>query len=816
MLRNYLTIAVRTLYRHPFYAGLNIFGLAIGLASCLLILLYVTDELSYDRFHERAGDIYRLNWDYNWNETEGVGAGTPPPLAAALVNEIPEVEAVTRIYPVSDMVVRYEDTFFNETQIFGVDSTFFDFFSFTLLEGNPATALSEPGSVILTEETARKYFGQTPALGQVIQIGEDQTFAGRPYSSAFKVTGIVADPPLPSHFDFDMLTSMSSHPQVAYFDWSWVWMQVATYAIVDDGASLNDLEAKITELVAKRAPPAFERVGFSYDALIRGGGRWNFVFQPLTDLYLGSQNIGNRVGPVGSRTNLYIFSVVALFILLIACINFMNLSTARATNRAREVGVRKVLGSVRRNLMGQFMTEAMLQSVLAMLIAVGLAAALLVPFRHLAAKPLDVTLLQTAWLPAALVALTLIVGFLAGSYPSLYLSAFRPIEVLKGGFVSGRRGQRFRNGLVVLQFAVSIALISSTLLVQSQMRFFRQADLGFDKENVLVISNENDRLNNQATSFKEILKRRPQIVNAALTTGVPPVYGFQDYYKVEGQADEQYDLISYMVDDDFAATLGLEIVEGQGFSEDFPSSADGVILNQSAVRRFGWDNPLGKTILYPSAGEYKVIGVMKDFNFMSLHQPILPFALFHEASASYQIPNSYVVVRLRPGDVQNTLAMIEEEWTALAPGEPFEFSFLDETLNAQYAAEQRLETLFLIFAGLAILIACLGLLGLAAFTAEKRTKEIGVRKTLGASVPSVLVLLLKDFTKWVLLANLIAWPAAWWGMTTWLQSFAYRVEISWPIFLTAGLAALGIALLTVSYQAMKAALANPVESLRYE
>ena len=815
MFKNYLTVAVRNLRRHPFYAGLNIIGLAIGLASCLLILLYVTDELSYDRFHEGADDIYRLNWDFNWNETEGIGPGTPPPLAAALINEIPEVEAVTRIYPVPDMVVRYENKFFNETKMYGVDSTFFDFFSFTLLEGDPATALSEPGSVILTEATARKYFGQTPALGQVIQIGDDQEVMRRAYNSTFKVTGIAADPP-PSHFDFDLLTSMPSHPRVAFFDWSWIWMRMSTYAIVDEKASLDDLEGKITELVAKHAPAAFNRVGFSYEELIAGGGRWNFVFQPLTDVYLGSQNIGSRVGPVGSRTNLYIFSVVALFILLIACINFMNLATARSTNRAREVGVRKVLGSERRNLVGQFMTEAMLQSVLAMLIAVALAAVLLVPFSQIAAKPLDLTLLQTAWLPAALVLLTLIVGFLAGSYPSLYLSAFRPIDVLKGGRVSGRRGRRFRNGLVVLQFAISIALISSTLLVNSQMRFFRQADVGFDKAQVLVISNENDRLNNQAAAFKETLKSHPQIVNAALSTGVPPGYGFQDYYKVEGQGDEQYDLISYMVDDDFAATLGLEIVAGQGFSEDFPSSADGVILNESAVERFGWDDPTGKTIVYPSSGEFKVIGVMKDFNFLSLRQPIMPFALFHEDSQTYQIPNSYVVVRLQPGSVPTALATIEEEWNALAPGEPFEFSFLDESLNAQYEAEQRLETLFLIFAGLAILIACLGLLGLAAFTAERRTKEIGVRKTLGATVPNVLVLLLKDFTKWVLLANLIAWPAAWWGMDRWLQSFAYRIDISWPIFLIAGGIALAIALATVSVQATKAALTNPVESLRYE
>ena len=814
MLRNYLTIAVRGLHRHPIFAGLNIIGLAVGLASCLLILLYVTDELNYDQFHDRADDIYRLNWDFNWNDNEGIGAGTPPPLAATMLNNLPEVEATTRVYPVADMVVRYEDTFFNETRIFGVDPNFFEFFSFTLLQGDPETALSEPGSVLLTEETARKYFGDAPALGKIIRIGEDQTnFAGT-YSSTFRVTGILAQPPHNTHFEFDIITSMASHPFVAFFDWSWVWMQVATYAIVDEGASLETLEAKMVDLVATHAPASFNRIGFSYEDLINEGGRWNFVFQPMTDIHLGSANIGNRLGTLGNSTDLYIFSVVALFLLLIACINFMNLATARSAGRAKEVGVRKVLGSVRSNLMGQFMTEALLQSFLAMLIAVGLAAALLVPFGQMAGKPLS--LLRPVWLPAALIALTVLVGLLAGSYPSLYLSAFRPIEALKGRIVSGRRGRRFRNGLVVVQFAISIALIACTLLVQSQMRYFRQADVGFDKEGVLVISNQNNRLKNQAESFKEILKNRPQIINAALTTGVPPDYGFQDYYKVEGRSDEQFDLISYMVDDDFEATLGLEIVQGQGFSKDFPSSVDGVILNEVAVQRIGWDDPIGKTITYPSAGTYTVIGVMKDFNFLSLRQPIVPFALFHRASESYQIPNAYVVVRLRQDDLASTLATIESEWKALAPDAPFEYTFLDDNLQAQYQAEQRLELLFLVFAGLAILVACLGLWGLAAYTAERRTKEIGVRKTLGATVPNVLVLLVKGFTKWVLLANLIAWPVAWLAMNQWLQGFAYRVEISWWIFLIAGLTALGVALLTVSFQAVKAAMANPIDALRYE
>ncbi len=816
MLKNYLTIAFRNLHRHPLYAGLNIAGLAIGLASCLLIALYVADEQSYDRFHENGDSIYRLNWDFNWNGTEGVGPGTPPPLAATLVRDIPEVGATTRIYPVSDLVVRYEEQFFNETRIFGVDPNFFDFFTYPLLEGDPTTALAEPGSVLLTEEAARKYFGDAPAVGKVIQIGKDTEFFGRPYSSTYTVTGVLRQPPRNSHLAFDMLTSMASHPQVAFFDWSWVWMQVTTYAEVQAGASIPAIEAKMIDMVATHAPSAFDRIGFSYEDMIADGGRWNFVFQPLTDIYLGSNTIGNRLGPLGNRTDLYIFSMVAFFILLIACINFMNLATARSTNRAKEVGMRKVLGSVRRNLMGQFMMEALIQSFMAMLLAVGLVALLVVPFSYIAAKPLDLSLLHPVWVPLLLLALTALVGLLAGSYPSLYLSAFRPIEVLKGSLHTGKRGARFRNGLVVLQFALSIALIISTLVVQSQMKFVRQADVGYEKEGLIQISNFNNRLEGQAESFKEVLKTRPSVLAAALTTGTPSTSGFQDYYKVEGQGDEQFDLFSYMVDEDFIATLGLDLVQGEGFSRDKPSSARGIILNESAVQRFGLEDPIGKFITYPGQGEYPVVGVLADFNFMTFHQPIVPFALFHQASESYEIPDSYVLVRVQREDLSSTLAMIEAEWERLAPGAPFEYTVLDESLAALYQAEQRLEALFILFAGLAIVIACLGLLGLAAYSAEHRIKEIGVRNTLGASVPNVLVLLVKDFTKWVLVANVIAWPMAWYAMDQWLNNFAYRVDIAWYLFVAASLAALAIALLTVSYQALRAAMANPIDALRYE
>ena len=817
MLKNYVTIAIRNILRHKFYAGLNVFGLAIGLACSLLILLYVGDEISYDRFHHRAQNIYRLNWDFNWNDNEGVGPGTPPPLAAALSRNFPEVQATTRIYPVQDMIVRHDNKFFNETRILGVDPNFFDVFSFQLLEGDPKTALAEPGSVILTPETARKYFGSAPALGKRISIGKDSKFLGKPYSATFKVTGIVQQPPHNSHIEFDLLTSMSSHPQVAFFDWSWVWMQMVTYAVVDKDASVMDLEAKVVDMVARLAPQAFERIGFSYNDIISGGGRWNFVFQPMTDVYLGSNNIGNRLGPTGNKAYLAIFTVIAIFILLIACINYMNLATARSTNRAREVGMRKVLGSVRQNLVAQFMTESIFFSAVAMLLAIGLTEALLRPFAQLAGKHLELSLSDPPWLTPALLLLTLVVGVVAGSYPSLYLSAFKPIRALQGKTNTTRKSRNsLRNGLVVLQFAVSTALIICTLVVRNQMQFFRQADMGFDRDGILVISNQNHRLGSQAETFRDVIKKRSQVVDAAISTGVPPADGFEDYYKVEGKGAEQFDLISYMVDDDFVTTLGLKIVQGRGFSEDFGADADGVILNESAVQRFGWKHAIGKTITYPSKGDYKVIGVMKDFNFLTLNQPILPFALFHRASESYTIPDSYIVVRIQRDNLANTLIVLESEWKTLAPDAPFEYSFLDENIEREYQGEQRLGKIFLIFAGLAIVIACLGLLGLAAYTAEKRTKEIGVRKTLGASTARLLLLLTTDFAKWVLVANCVAWPVAWYVMNKWLQSFAYRVEIGFEVFLLAGATALVVALATVTYQALKAATANPVEALKYE
>ncbi len=817
MFKNHLKIALRNILKNKLYSGINIGGLAVGLACAVLISMWVRDELSFDQFHQAKNEIYRINWDFKWNNNEGMGSGTPPPLAAALMNDVPDIAAATRIYPVPKQVVRYGENFFSEAHIFGVDQNFFEIFDFGLTDGDAKTALSQPNAVILTEEAAHKYFGGESPIGRIITIGEDQTQLGKSYQSAFKVSGVMKNPPHNSHFQFDMLTSISSHPLVEYFDWSWIWMRVTTYAKLAEGASAQSVEAAIPALVEKYAPPAFKRIGFSYDELLANGGRWDFLLQPLTDVYLGSSDIGNRLGPLGNRLYVYIFSIIAVFVVIMACINFMNLATARASKRAVEIGVRKVLGSKKSLFIRQFLSESTLFALLSLPAALLIVELFAPYFNQLSGKNLQLDLLNPLWFGPLLLLITVGVGVVAGSYPGFYLSSLNPAHVFKGpggGSQVGRR--RLRNFLVIFQFAITIGLIAGTFLVQDQLRFVQQADLGFDRGGLVAVSNENNRLGEQAEAFKEKIKTNANFLDASISTGAPPSWGFQDYYKVEGKGNEQFDLSSFMTDENFISTLGVEIVQGRGFSKEFGSDARSIILNEAAVQAFGLENPIGKIIHYPSTGDFEVIGVMKDFNFMSLYSPIAPFALFHHSSKTYQIPNSYVIVRVGSGDIENSLQTLRSEWQSFAPSAPFEFTFLDERFDAQYRSDQRLGQIFLIFSILTVFIACLGLLGLAAFAAEQRTNEIGVRKVLGATTTNVTALLSKDFVKLVLLANIIAWPITWYAMEQWLQEFAYRVEIGVGVFLMAGGLALLIAFFTVSFQAVRAATANPVDSLRYE
>ena len=812
MLKNYIITAFRNLIKYKYYSLINILGLSIGIAGCLLMLLYVIDELSYDRFHEKADRIYRLNLDGVWGGEETRGSTSPPPLAKLMVDEFPEVQTAARIFRPGDVVVRHQNTFFTESGLLAVDPDFFNIFSFEMLEGDPKTALADPNSIVITEETAAKYFDNQPAMGKLLNIGDDK--------SAFKITGIVKSPPSNSHFDFDMLAPIEAYPVVKRFGWSWIWLQVVTYVVLEEGASPAAVNAKMPQLTATHGSKVIERFsGLSFDEFISTGGRWHWELQPLTDIRLYSQEVGNRLGTIGDIKTVYILSIIALFMILIACINFMNLSTARSANRIKEVGVRKALGSYRSHLIGQFLCESMLFSFISTTLALGLVELALPFFNEISGKQLAFNYLQHAWLFGSLIGLTAFVGIAAGSYPAFYLTAFQPVLALKGQRAIGADGRSsyLRKILVVCQFAISSGLIVCTLLVYQQLKFIQTKDLGFDKENVIIVNNT-ERLGENEDAFKQTLLQQSAVINASFCSGFPTSGTFGDFYTPEGTDQENFLLSSIKGDYEFLETMQLDLVEGRDFSEEFPTDVDGVLLNETAVKFLGWENPIGKHLIYPGNRHQRlqVLGVIKDFNFFSLHFEVQPFAIFLFTSQTYTLPVNYLSVRVQPGDVAATLEKIETQWKALAPESPFEFAFLDDRIDAQFRAEQRLGKVFGIFTGLAIFIACLGLLGLATFTAEQRTKEIGIRKVLGASAAGLMGLLLKDFARPVIIANLAAWPIAYLAMNEWLQDFAYRIDINWWTFAISGALALLIAVITIGYQAIKAALANPIKALRYE
>ncbi len=804
MLKNYFKIALRNLKKHKGYTFINITGLAVGLACCLLIVLCVRDELSYDRYHDNADQIYRITLDALLGEQEINGPISPAPMAQALVSDFPEVVQATRLFTYMDeTLVRYQDSRFVEERFFFGDSTFFEVFTFPLLRGDPETALVEPNTVVLTESTARKYFGQQDPIGQTLRVNE---------RTDYEVTGVMADVPTNSHFHFDFLGSLgtldnSRNP-------IWVSNNFRTYFILADGHSPEALQAKFPAMVENYAGPQVEQIlGINIEQFFASGGRFAFQIQAMTDVHLHSQ-LDFEIEPNGDITYVYAFSIVAFLILLIACINFMNLATARSANRAKEVGVRKVLGSNRRQLTLQFLMESMLLSVIALGVALVLAAVLLPVFNSLSGKALQIDYLD-GFMLSGVIGLAVLVGLLAGSYPAFFLASFRIVNVLKGQGQAGMKSSGLRSGLVVFQFVISIALMIGTAMVYRQVDFIQNKRLGFEKEHVIVLERF-DALGPQQQAFKQQIQQHPNVVAVAAANTLPGRSFGDTSFIPEGAPPEQIRNIRLLFTDfDLLETLNLELVDGRFFSRDFSTDSLAIVLNEAAVKEFGWTEAVGKRLVSPSfSGEENeyitVIGVMKDFHFQSLRETIRPLGLFLGRNLNY------LAVRIEPGDVSGTLAAFEAQWKTFAPEQPFTYSFLDRDVDALYQADQRTGSVFGTFALLAIVIACLGLFGLAAFTAEQRTKEIGVRKVLGASVGGIVLLLSKEFTKLVGLAFVVAAPLAYFATNRWLQDFAFQADFSWWIFVLAGLAALAIAWLTVSYQSIRAALTNPVEALRYE
>lgn len=810
MIRNYLTIALRNLRRQKGYAFINVFGLAVGLAACSLILLYVRDELSYEAMHTRADRIYRVHLDAALAGQTFNSATTSPPMAAALRAEYPEVESSTRVWDTGRVLVGHGDRQFYEERFFWADSTVFDVFTFPLLRGDARTALNRPNTVVLTASTARKYFGEADPVGQTLRFDNRLDLT---------VTGVTPDVPSNTHFRFDLLGSIISQERSQ--DPIWVGNSFYTYVLMREGHTGAELEAQFPALVRKYAAPQLEQfIGQSYDAILATGAKYDFYLQPLERIHLYSE-ADNDFAVNSDIQYVYILSAIAVFILLIACINFMNLSTARSAGRAREVGLRKVMGADRRQLMQQFLGESVLLAVGSLLIAFVLMQALLPLFNQVSGKELALHPLRDAGVVLALVGIALGAGLLAGLYPAFVLSAFQPVEVLKGQMATGARGLWMRRALVVTQFAISMILLVGTGVVFNQLRYMQHRDLGFRGAQVVVLPIETEAMRQRYPALREELLQHPGIEQVAAAGGVPGRFDSDTIFRPEGGQEE--DLRSFKVvsiSEDYLETLQIPLVAGRSFSRDFPAdSSQAYLLNETAVRMMGWtpEEAIGKRVSWVARNDdasdetRTVVGVVRDFHLESLQTEIRGMLMFLDPNEA-----SNVVVRLEPENVPETLALLERTWATYEPAYPFRYFFLDQDFGRLYERERRLGNIFTGFTVLAVLIACLGLFGLASFITQQRTKEIGVRKVLGASVTQVLLLLSREFMRMVLAAAVVAFPVAWFVMDRWLSDFAYRTRLGWEVFALTALAALAIAWLTVSYQTLKAALADPVKSLRYE
>lgn len=806
MLLNYLKIALRTFKRQAGYTGINIVGLAIGLAACLFIGLYVRHELSFDRFHAHADQTYRIAMERIYPTNSVHWALIPPGVVWATAETFPEVKYATRVSKRSE-VVRLGDQVFNEQWIIDVDSTFFNVFPTPVVAGDPHDALRQPNSVIITSSTARKYFGDTDPMGQTL------TFALNSRAQERTVMAVVEDWPENSHIEFDWILPL----HVGSRDNEWTGMfAFYSYIVLHEEASPEAVDTKLPGLARTRVGAQFESEE-AFAQWVAAGNEYRFFLQPLTNIHLHS-NYRQEFRANSDITYVYLFIAVGLFILLIACINFMNLATARSANRAREVGVRKVMGSMRMQLVAQFLVEAVLMVAVAFGLAMSVVALLLPAFSDLVEVPFSMALFSDRlFLWGAFV---FIVGFgvLTGSYPAFFLSAFRPVAVLKGRLGSGARHGGVRNGLVVVQFALSVAMIVGTLVVFQQVDYLTNKKLGFEKDHVVMIRNVY-RLTGSADAaqtmpaFKQELLRQANVTHVAFLSEVPGHMRWTSSYARVGYADNSvYNMGVMQGDTDVIDTFGMQVVNGRSFrTSDMADTTRYALLNETAARFLDWaDDPVGKQLTSVGGQAYTVIGVVQDFHFESLHIPVRPLLFFVSPMPGV------VAVRVQPGTLNESIAAIENTWKQFGPNVPFEYDFLDTSLQALYDAEERTGRLFTVFAGLAIFIACLGLLGLAAFSAEQRTKEIGIRKALGASMTSVLVLVSKDFLKLVGVAFVLAVPVAYFAMDAWLSDFAYRVNMGVGVFLLAGGLALAIAVLTIGSQSIKAARSNPAKALRHE
>lgn len=810
MLKNYFNVALRNLFKHKFYSLINILGLSIGLTCFLMISLYVVDELSYDTFHSDADRIYRMDFSGVLNGSEFITALASAPAGPTMPKEFPEVEESTRLRGSGNWTIRRkeETNAYNEDDVVFVDANFFTFWDFNLINGDVKTCLERPNTLVISQSAATKIFGEDDPIGEIVVMDNDEDW---------EITGVYEDMPSNAHFKYDILLSMESREEAKQT--FWMSFNFNTYLKLQEGSDPKDLEAKFPDLIQKYIGPEIQQfMGASMEEFYESGNSAGFFLFPLADIHLQSDKLG-ELDANGDYKYVLIFTAIALFILILACINFMNLSTARSAGRAKEVGVRKVMGAYKSQLRKQFLTEAFLITFISILIAYGLSFLLLGQFNTLADKVMNFNSLLSFNFILIMIGVLITVGFLAGSYPAFFLSKFRPVEVLKGKLNLGLKGGGLRSTLVVLQFCVSIIMIIGTAIVYQQLSYIQNKKLGFTKDHVLLVHNP-WMMGDKSESYKNEALQYANVKAATLSGFLPVPSNNNNNLWFPGSnptKDESYVFSEFRVDHDYLRTLDIEIKEGRDFSRDFPSDSSSILLNEAAVARLGWDEAIGRKLSTyggsqenPIVETYTVIGVVKNFHFQSLRNSIEP--LLFELGRS----RGFLSLKVDTENIPATIDFLESKWTEFAPGQPFEYSFLDQRFNDMYESEQKLGNIFGVFAFLAIFIACLGLYGLAAFTAEQRRKEIGVRKVLGASIMSIITLLSKEFLKLVGIAFLIAAPLSYYFMNEWLQDFENRTNINFMVFLLAGIIALVIAWFTMSFQSWNAARINPAKSLKDE
>jgi putative ABC transport system permease protein len=807
---SFLKLFFRNALRNRIFTALNILGLAIGMAAFIIIMLWVKDELSYDKYNVNAARIYRMNYFMKYNGTEGTSSFCPAPLAAALIRDYPEVEKSVRFYGNSNSIVKYNNTSYNEYGIVYADSTVFGIFTIPLIRGNAETALTAPYTVAISESMAKKYFGNEDPLEKVLKF--DNT-------TDYRVTAVYKDIPKTSHFHFNFIVSLYSTWE--YKNDIWLSNNFQTYFLLKNNADPVAFEKKMPQLIEKYfAPQAAQALGTTWEELVEKGLLLKFSIQNVRDIHLNTE-ISGGFGSQGDIKYVYIFILVAVLIILLACINFTNLSTARSTTRLKDVGIRKVFGVQRSTLSLQFMLESFLIVFAAYILAMVLTEISLPFFNRLTDKSISINYFDIRFIGGVL-GLVLAVSVLAGSYPAIYLSSFKPISVLKGEMVTGKKKSRFRSILVVGQFTISLFLLSSVLILNKQMKYIQSKNLGFNKEHLLVI-NKTNLLEKNIENFKNQLITNPQILSFTESGFLPSPSNRNSgsVWRDGIMSNDPVGFTHFFIDHDYLKTFDMKIVRGRGFSKEFSTDSSAILINQAAAKLLGWEDPIGRKIgailkpdfdvNKPVLEVYTIIGVIEDFNYNSLHDPVRAMALYLKES------NQMITCRLRVDtNIPQLVAFLKSKWEENAPGQPFEYDFVDESLSRQYGGEARLGKILGIFTGLAFFVSCLGLFGLALFASEQRKKEIGLRKVNGSGIGQIVWLLSADLTRLILISFVLACPVSYYLMEKWLQNFAYRTNITVWIFGLTMLVTYFIALSTIGYQPYKAAATNPVNTLRSE